>query len=117
MTIRKTKREKEETPEEFFNAVKVPDTWKFEKRADWDSTFGKVYLTGPGIYIRLFFDTIPNRGGLCECDTRNGKQEFTCLISNKRSYQLNKWINNNLNNEENEETDNQAPTLPGGDYL
>jgi hypothetical protein len=107
MTIKKRiKQQPDETPEEFFAAVKVPESWKFEKWANWDSTFGKVYLTKPGIFIRLFFDTIPNRGGLCECDTRNRKQVFTCLVSNKRSDKLNEWINNNLINEEDDNEEN-----------
>jgi len=117
MTLRRIKSEKEETAEEFFAAVKVPESWKFMKWANWDSTFGKVYLTQPGIYIRLMFDTIPKRGGLCECDTRKRKPEFTSLVSNKRSWQLNDWIEKNLNNEEDEETTDQTTALSGRNNL
>lgn len=94
--MRKTKREPDENAEQFFESVTIPPEWKFRKMANWDSTTGRVYEVYPGIFFRVFFDDIPKRGGICECNTRKREPVFNCLVSNKRSGQLNKWIENYL---------------------
>lgn len=104
-TMNRLKKEPDETVEQFFEAVKIPDDWKFRKMANWDSTIGKVFETEPGLFMRVFFDNIPKRGGICQCDTRKRKVEFNCLISNKRGYQLNEWIDNYIKENEDEESD------------
>jgi hypothetical protein len=102
----KTKREKEETPEEFFNAVKVPDNWKFVCWDNHPDGYGKVYELKPGLRMRLILLIPQNRGCLCERDDRSGQRKYHCIVSNKRSGQLNEFIQQFFNNEEDDNEEN-----------
>lgn len=100
----KIKREPDETVDQFFLALKIPPEWQFRKMANWDSTTGRVYEIEQSIFFRVFFDDIPKRGGICQCDMRKRDPVFNCLISNKRSRKLNEWIDNYLKEKKDGET-------------
>jgi hypothetical protein len=111
MTVRRIKKQPEETPEEFFNAVQVPDNWQFICWDNHPDGYGKVYELKPGLRMRLILLIPQNRGCICERDDRSGQRKYHTIVSNKRSWQLNEFIQHYFNNEEddnNKETQESA---------
>ena len=106
MMLRRTKREPDESSDEFFEKVKLPDNWKLlgKNNGHNPETLGFVYQVDPFTVARLFWECNKSRGGI---GTRTHKPpappKYQCLIWNKRSWQLNEWIHEHLINKEDDE--------------
>jgi len=85
---------KDETPQQFFDNIQIPISWRFGKNADYPNSIGRVYEIKPGIWVRIFFFTITSRGGIVECNMKDNSKRT--LIDNKTSEQLNEYIKQNL---------------------
>jgi hypothetical protein len=108
--MKATKRAKDETPSEFFSAVRLPTEWKFLGRNNGTDTIGFIYRINDKTVARLWFDLVTKRGGIgTRTDDYPNPPKYCCVIWNKRATALNEWIQNNLIDKEND----QLPTAKG----
>ncbi len=85
---------KDETAQQFFDNLQIPASWRFGKYADYPNSVGRVYEIKPGIWLRIFFFTLANRGGIVECNMKENNKKI--LIDNKNSTSINEYIQQNL---------------------
>jgi len=104
---RKTRaKAKDETPEEFFNAIKVPKEWRWLGNSS-KATLGKLYQIKPGLVARLWFDTVNKRGGIgTRKDDWPRKPAYNCLVSNKQASGINEFLENYKPDEDEKEDTN-----------
>lgn len=87
----------DETPLEFFKAVKIPEGWRFVGKSYFKTepcyiTYFYEYEFAFRQFIRVDFITPQCRGGLLGIDRTVNPEKKTCICSNMQSYQLNEFI-------------------------
>ena len=88
--------EKDETAEEFFAALKIPENWRFLGQANIrGESFGRAYGAEKGVIFRVYY-TSAARGGICKRDDTTGVSIYRCIASNKTSEKLNLFIEANF---------------------
>jgi len=102
--MRKIKRAKDETPEEFFASVIIPAEWKFVGTSS-KASIGRIYQLKPGVVVRLWFCPITKRGGIARrTDDWPNKPKYECLTSNKQAPGINEFLEHYNYNNDDEET-------------
>jgi len=74
--------------------VQIPDIWQFTGTSSTQNSTGRLYEVEKNVHIRIFFDLVTCRGGLCMRDSRNRSMKYTATTWNKTSETLNEWIAN-----------------------
>lgn len=87
----------DETPLEFFKAVKIPENWHFVGKSCFKTepcyiTYFYEYEIAFRLFLRVLFITPACRGGLLEIDRNVNPERKKCICSNMQSYQLNEFI-------------------------
>ena len=86
---------KPETPNHFFDNLKIPPTWRYVGRNDiaaggvWNSV-GFIYRAPVEKMMRVCFLPALSVGGVVEKDLKTGK--YRCLVDNKNSEGVNKFL-------------------------
>lgn len=78
----------------FFNQIKMLPGWKYVGRNNFDGSMGAVVQVAPETWLRIFYLTYSDKGGIVEkqFDPIKRAYKLRCLIHNKTARQLNEFI-------------------------